>query len=165
LSTDWTARIWAEFRAGNLTRVWRDVLLTLRTYRGHGGLICPSHATLAERAKCGVRSVQHALRQARALGLVSWVERRVRAAWRWLRTSNRYFLELPGEPVRAGLRAPTKRKSFRREEREEKKEAREERSAALAEMMRQAAKFPDLLAARREAMKARLASGTGLRLT
>ena len=27
----------------------------------------------------------------------------------WLRTSNRYFLELPGESVRTGLRAPTKR--------------------------------------------------------
>ena len=80
LSTDWTARVWAEFRAGNLTRVWRDVLLTLKTYRGHGGLICPSHATLAERARCSVRTVQRALAMGRRLGLVSWSERRVRAA-------------------------------------------------------------------------------------
>ena len=49
--TPWTSRIWQEFRAGNLTRAGRDVLLTLRTYRGHGGLICPSHATLADRAR------------------------------------------------------------------------------------------------------------------
>ena len=39
--------VWAEFRAGNLTRAGRDVLLTLRTFRGHGGEIHPSHATLA----------------------------------------------------------------------------------------------------------------------
>ena len=37
-------------------------------------------------------------------------------------------LKLPGESVRTGLRAPTKRKSFRQEEREEKKEAREEKT-------------------------------------
>ena len=39
MPNDWTARIWAEFRAGNLTRAWRDALLTLATFRGHGGII------------------------------------------------------------------------------------------------------------------------------
>ena len=78
----WTARVWREFHASTLTRAYRDVLLTLRTFRGAGGAIHPSHATLADRAKCGVRTVQRALRQAELLGLVDWIERRVRAAWR-----------------------------------------------------------------------------------
>ena len=97
----WTARVWAEFRAGNLTRSSRDVMLTLRTFRGLGGLCTPSHATLANRAKCSVRTVQRALRQADYLGLVRWAERRVRAAWRWLRTSNRYLFEIPKRQLRA----------------------------------------------------------------
>jgi hypothetical protein len=32
----------ANFTPKNLTRSYRDMLLILRTYRGHGGLICPS---------------------------------------------------------------------------------------------------------------------------
>jgi len=71
-SDAWTARVWTEFRAGNLTRACRDVLLTLQTFRGHGGEIHPSHATLAERARCSPRTVLRALRTARALGLVSY---------------------------------------------------------------------------------------------
>ena len=83
----WITRIWHEYRAGNLTRADRDVLLTLHTFRGHGGIAWPSHATLAERARCCTRTVQRALQQAQGLGLVSWTERRVRAGWRWLRAS------------------------------------------------------------------------------
>jgi hypothetical protein len=68
----WPDRIWLEHRAGTLTRAYRDVLLTLRTYRGRGGMICPAHETLAERARCSISTVQRALRQAQRLGLVSW---------------------------------------------------------------------------------------------
>jgi hypothetical protein len=93
----WRQRIWHEFHADNLTRAYRDVLLTLATY---GPRPWPSHETLATRARCCVRTVQRALQAAQDLGLVSWVERRVRAGWRWLRTSNRYTLTLSGEPVR-----------------------------------------------------------------
>ena len=82
----------------------------------------------------------------------------------WLRTSNRYFLELPGEPVRTGLRAPTKRNHCGQEEREEKKEAREERSMVLTEMMHQAASLGPLLEKRRKAIEARLAAGMALRI-
>jgi Helix-turn-helix domain len=64
------------------------VLLTLHTFRGQGSAAWPSHATLAERARCCTRTVQRALQHAQHLGLVSWAERRVRAGWRWLRTSN-----------------------------------------------------------------------------
>jgi hypothetical protein len=81
----WRDRVWQEFGAGNLTRAYRDVLLTLATFRGPGGLICPAHATLAERASCSVSTVRRALAQAFRLDLVSWTERRIRAGWRWLR--------------------------------------------------------------------------------
>lgn len=100
----WRDRVWQEFHADNLTRAYRDVLLTLRTFRGHGGVIIPAHATLAERVECCVRTVQRALAQGALLGLVSWTERRVRHGWRWLRTSNNYTLTIPDEPVQLGLR-------------------------------------------------------------
>jgi hypothetical protein len=50
-----------------------------------------THATLAARARCCTRTVQRALQAGQRLGLVQWTERRVRAAWRWLRTSNAYL--------------------------------------------------------------------------
>jgi hypothetical protein len=143
----WIARIWREFRAGNLTRSARDVLLTLRTFRGAAGLCVPSHITLAARARCCVRTVQRALTQADHLGLLRWVERRVRAAWRWLRTSNRYLFEVPETPVIGGLRLrrSTTGHSVRGGESGSKKDA-------LKEMLREAAGLPDLLAQRRAAM-------------
>jgi hypothetical protein len=146
-SLPWSDRIWREFRAGNLTRSWRDVLLTLATFRGSGGLICPSHATLAERARCCVRTVQRALAHAERLGLVVWAERRVRASWRWLRTSNAYRLLVPLAPVQAGLRPLWPRRATtgqdcRGGESESKKEA-------LKTMLAEAARLPDLLAMRR----------------
>ena len=53
-STVWTTRVWREHRAGNISRTERDVLLTLRTFRGAGGTMHPSHATLADRARCSL---------------------------------------------------------------------------------------------------------------
>jgi hypothetical protein len=149
MSASWTARVWQEFKSGNLTRTARDVLLTLATYRGHGGLICPSHATLAERVDCHPSTVLRALQAARDLGLVRWSERRVRAAWRSLRTSNRYRLLVPEAPVVAGVH--TNRQSAGGGESKFKKEAPEQDRGALAAMLAGAAKLPDLLAARRAA--------------
>ena len=152
MSGTWTQRVWQEFRAGNLTRAARDVLLTLRTYRGRGGSIHPSHATLAERVDCHTSTVWRALRAARDLGLVQWSERRIRAAWRSLRTSNRYWLTQP-----AGAVAPRPRTTMQKGEggeREEKKAAREGSKAALAVMLAEATKLPDLLALRRAAWAA-----------
>jgi hypothetical protein len=106
MPTPWTTRIWQEFRAGNLTRAYRDVLLTLHTFRGTGGACWPSHETLADRANCCTKTVQRALRQARELDLIRWVERRVRVGWRWLQTSNLYTFTTPAGPVQAGMRAP-----------------------------------------------------------
>ena len=92
----WRQRIWREFNAGNLTRSYRDVLLTLA---GYGPRPWPSHETLAARARCCTRTVQRALEAARGLDLVSWAERRIKAGWRWLRTSNIYRLLVPDGPV------------------------------------------------------------------
>ncbi len=160
----WTSRVWEEFHADNLTRAYRDVLLTLRTFRGHGGLCIPSHATLADRAGCCVRTVQRALHQAQCLGLVSWVERRVKAAWRWLRSSNSYRLDVPADAVRTGMRPAWPRRSTagqfgRGGESERKQEANTGRKAALAEFTRAAAALPDLLARRRQVMQDRLRAG------
>jgi hypothetical protein len=60
MPTTWTARVWQEYRAGNLTRAYRDVLLTLRTFRGTGGICTPSHDTLGERARCSPSTVLRA---------------------------------------------------------------------------------------------------------
>jgi hypothetical protein len=153
----WTARVWAEYRGTNLTPLWRDVLLTLATYRGPGGTAWPSHATLAERCRCSVRTVQRALAIAARLGLVTWTERRVRAGWRWLRTSNAYRLLTPLEAVRAGLRAAwravpaTTGQNGRGGERLSKK-------AALRPMLLAAAAMPDLLAMRRAVIEGRMAA-------
>lgn len=148
----WTARVWREFHAGNLTRAFRDVLLTLRTYRGRGGSIHPSHATLADRVDCGRSTVQRALQAARDLGLVQWTERRVRAAWRSLRTSNRYWLTVPEKPVSPGQ--CTKRRNAAGGESKVKKEASGSSVAAVNAMIQAAAGLPDLLKLRRVAWEA-----------
>ena len=69
----WIPAVWAQFRAGNLTPLFRDVLLRLQKFdRGQG--LWPAHETLAERAACSVRTVRDALKQGRALGpfIVLW---------------------------------------------------------------------------------------------
>lgn len=145
----WKARLWAEYRAGNLTRAHRDVLLTLHTFRGTGGHCWPSHATLADRARCCVRTVQRALQQAQALGLVSWAERRVRSGWRWLQSSNLYRFLTPAMPVQQGMRAPRKARAALTDIRAG--EGRGSNQDALDAVLREAAGLPDLLALRRAA--------------
>ena len=116
-ASTWTNRVWQERHARRLTFAWKDVLLSLATYRGRGGSIHPSHDTLAARVGCCVKTVQRALQAARKIGLVTWCERRVRAGWRTVRTSNRYALTVPATPAEprqttTGLkvREPLKRK-------------------------------------------------------
>lgn len=151
----WIGRVWAEYKSGNLTRAYRDVLITLHTYRGPGGTAWPSHQTLAERANAGVRTVQRALAMARCLGLVDWRERRRRSGWRWLRTSNLYGFAIPVGPVQPSARPAFPKHSTTRQtggggERINNKEA-------LRSMLADAARGPDLLAARRMAVEATLA--------
>ena len=160
-STPWTARVWREFHAGNLTRAARDILLTLRTYRGRGGSIHPSHDTLADRAGCHANTVGRALQAARDLGLVQWTERRVRASWRSLRTSNRYWLLQPQEPVNPSQR--TNHQKAGGGESKQKQEASGSSVAAVVAMLEAAKGLPDLLLARRKAWEAgRVARGTVL---
>ena len=157
MPTPWTTRIWREFRAGNLTRAYRDCLLTLHTFRGPGGVAWPAHATLASRAGCKPKTVQRALKQAAALDLVSWVERRVRKGWRWVRTSNLYRFLAPAAPVQSGMRPvfwrrPTTGQDVRGGESGSKK-------AALRALLEAAQGLPDLLTQRRATMEQRLLTG------
>ena len=92
----WRRRVWAEFRADNLTRGERDVLLNLSHY---GERPWPSHATLAQRARCSVSTVQRALEAGRDLELVQWFTRRIRNGWRSVQTSNLYRLIAAAGPV------------------------------------------------------------------
>jgi hypothetical protein len=148
----WINRIWQEYRTGNLTRAARDVLLTLHSYRGRGGVAWPSQVMLGERANCDERTVRRALAAARDLGLVHWTERRIRAGWRWLRTSNLYRFVMPEGPVAPvhlfyGVQKPRAPAAAlpdiaAGERTVSKKEA-------LDAMMREAAAAPDLLLARR----------------
>lgn len=109
--------IWRHYRERTLTRAFRDVMLTACRFRGPGGVAWPSHATLAERAGCCVRTVQRALDAAKALGLVLWHHRHRREGWRRLRISNlyRFFAVAPPES--------TTRQKARAKRRESKKVA------------------------------------------
>jgi hypothetical protein len=152
--TPWTARVWREYRAGNLTRACRDVLLVLPTFNGRLGLI-PSHAAIAGRARCNVKTVQRALAAGRTLGLVSWIARRIRSGWRVLRTSNAYKLTTPETAVIQGARTNGLKAArilrIRESLRLQDSEAvlRRQNAPLLAAMQAVAAAGTDLLAARR----------------
>jgi hypothetical protein len=96
----WKADVWQQYKARELTPLYRDVLLWLPKFRGQSGLIFPSHETLATKARCCVRTVRRALVAAAALGLLTWRERRKRVGAGTERTSNLYTLivKTPGKP-------------------------------------------------------------------
>jgi hypothetical protein len=83
---------------------------------------------------------------------VSWTERRIRAGWRWLRTSNAYRLAVPGGPVQGGMRPAWPRRRTTAQSDGEGESL--NKKGALREMLRAAAALPDLLALRRAAMAA-----------
>lgn len=97
--TDWFSRLKREREARNLTPAQYLVLCELGRFGRCRFGIVPSHATLAARARVCIRTVQRALDKARELGLLTWCERRIKAAWRLLKTSNRYALAVPSAPV------------------------------------------------------------------
>lgn len=88
----------AHRRAGRLSRAARDVGEALVRRLGVDGQCDPAHETLAEDAGCTARTVRRALDALRALGLVMWVRRLVRAGWRVAQTSNAYTLALTENP-------------------------------------------------------------------
>jgi hypothetical protein len=145
----WISRIWREFEAGNLTRAARDVLRELGRFRHCAFGLVPSHALLAARARCNVRTVQRALETARNLGLVDWAHRHIKAGWRKLRTSNRYQLLVPTKLVRTNrqkVRGVTYVKKTR----------------GIEAVLAAAAGGIDLLKRRREQMEARFRVAAGV---
>jgi hypothetical protein len=132
-----------------------------------GHPIDPAHLSRARRSHMSVtchagrsRQMQRAKRPTRpTAGGSPRAGAMVRAAWRWLRTSNRYWLTTPESPVTAGLkqRRPkpvrpvdsTTGQLARGGESSSKKEA-------LRALLAEAARMPDLLAMRRQAMAQQL---------
>jgi len=149
----WFSRLKREYEAGNLPAKQYLVLCELGRFDACRLGIFPSHRTLAARARCGLRTVQRALQAARRLGLVEWTGTRVRAAYRAVRGPNRYVLKVPVTAVQ-WLRRSTGQ-SGRRDANESEKKARERSSGTIRAMLEAASRLPDLLKARREAMKAR----------
>ena len=155
----WTARIEAEFAADNLTRSYRDVLHALAGFRGHGGEIFPSQASIAARARCSGRTVRRAIAMAVQLGLVVVLPRRRWLRGRYVRTSNRYVIGVPDRAVVPGQRAPWPRRASTGQSGQG--QDKEEREAALNEMLRAAAAAPDLLLRRRLVIEGRIGHGLG----
>jgi hypothetical protein len=73
----------------------------LLSFLGEDGRLDPSHAAIAERARCSERTVRRALARFDALGLLRWQRRLVRrpGAWRSEQTSNAYELVPNGRPI------------------------------------------------------------------
>ena len=73
------------FRAGQITRTAKDVLLIIsRSMRP------ASYESLARAAKCSRRSVAYAIQQAEALGILRRSHNRIRRGRRWMNGCNGY---------------------------------------------------------------------------
>jgi hypothetical protein len=100
----WRYLVHAHTRAGRIGPRGGWVLEVLPDYLARDGRLDPSHARLAADAGVGESTVERALADAKALGLLDWDRRIVRNGWRAEQTSNAYVLILPGS--RAGEGAP-----------------------------------------------------------
>ena len=78
--------------AGGVPYGWIRIyeVLLFAFYNPRTGQCFPSHSAIALKARCGVSTVQRALKWAREKGLIVWAHGLVRDGWRVLRTSNRY---------------------------------------------------------------------------
>lgn len=88
-----TANLHAEIdRRGGVPYGWIRIyeVLLFGFYNPRTGQCFPSHQAIAAKARCGVSTVQRALKWAREHGLIIWAHGLVRDGWRVLRTSNRY---------------------------------------------------------------------------
>lgn len=83
-------RLRAARIARHITALHEQVALEALHLLGGDGRLDPAQATLARRAGCCLRTVSTALRRMRALGLIDWVQRLVRAGRRVEQTSNAY---------------------------------------------------------------------------
>lgn len=88
-------------RLGGVPYGWMRIyeVLLFGFYNPRTGECFPSHKAIAIKARCGVRTVQRALKWAREHNLIHWAHGLYRDGWRVLRTSNRYafaaFLTIP----------------------------------------------------------------------
>ena len=96
----------AHHCGGRITRAARDVGEALLRRLSAEGRCDPSHDTLAADAACDARTVRRATVSLRALGLVRWTTRLVRAGWRAEQTSNAYELVPSVATPPAGMPAP-----------------------------------------------------------
>jgi hypothetical protein len=142
MANTWETQVWCDYREHNLTPLYRDVLLRLPNFRGRGGLIFPSHESLAAKARCCVRTVQRALNAAAGLGLLTWRERRKRVGAGTERTSNLYTLivKTPGKPPTGqGVRVASQKNPFLLTVGPDSHDARLALGAVLAERQRKIA--------------------------
>ena len=95
----WRARLTMFRRARKITPLYEDIGLVMLRRLGTDGRLDPSHQTLAEDVGCDPRSVQRALIALRACGLVLWVRRLARDAWRCSQISNSYALAIGETPA------------------------------------------------------------------
>ncbi len=79
-------------RLGGVPYGWMRIfeVLLFAFYNPRTGQCFPSHRAIATKARCGVRTVQRALKWARDNNLIEWAHGLVRDGWRVVRTSNRY---------------------------------------------------------------------------
>lgn len=79
-------------RLGGVPYGWIRIyeVLLFGFYNPRTGECFPSHSAIAAKARCGIRTVQRALKWAWEHGLIVWAHGLVRDGWRVLRTSNRY---------------------------------------------------------------------------
>jgi hypothetical protein len=79
-------------RLGGVPYGWLRIyeVLLFAFYNPRTGQCFPSHKAIAIKARCGVRTVQRALKWAREHDLIQWAHGLVRDGWRVMRTSNRY---------------------------------------------------------------------------
>jgi hypothetical protein len=95
----------AHRRARRLSPLGQLVGETLVRRLGVDGQLDPEQQTIAEDVGCCARTVRRALAALKALGLLVWQRRLVRAGWRVAQTSNAYLLALAGAgtlPTRTG---------------------------------------------------------------
>ena len=149
----WRRRLELERRAYNLTLHRQKALRELLAFWGGEGVF-PSDAAVAGLAGVSERTVRRARVDARELGLLAWQRTRKLVAGRWRQGANRYTILIPSTPVCPSGGQPGRQRQTRK-----KQEAFQDGGLALAEFMRVAAGMPDLLAARRQVIEARLLNG------
>jgi hypothetical protein len=94
----------AHRRARRITPLGELVGVALLKRLSVDGRCDPSHETIAEDVGCSSRTVRRSVCSLRALGLVGWQQRIVRAGWRVVQTSSAYVLSVAGTPPAASVR-------------------------------------------------------------